>query len=121
MSFGFDPRISSWSPYHGAVYAVLQSAARIVAMGGDYRRIRLTFQEYFERLGEDPERWGKPLAALLGAFHAQEKLGIAAIGGKDSMSGSFEKLDVPPHPGLLRGSPGRSRQGCIPGAEKSGL
>ncbi|ORC32955.1 phosphoribosylformylglycinamidine synthase [Marispirochaeta aestuarii] len=96
MSFGFDPRISSWSPYHGAVYAVLQSVARITAMGGDYRRTRLTLQEYFERLGKDPKRWGKPLAALLGAFHAQRALGTPAIGGKDSMSGSFEELDVPP-------------------------
>ncbi|WP_319559667.1 phosphoribosylformylglycinamidine synthase [Marispirochaeta sp.] len=96
MSFGFDPRISSWSPYHGAVYAVLQSVARIAAMGGDFRTVRLTFQEYFERLGNDPRRWGKPLAALLGAFHAQQALGAPAIGGKDSMSGSFENLDVPP-------------------------
>ncbi len=96
MSFGFDPRISSWSPYHGAVYAVLQSAARIASMGGDFRQIRLTFQEYFERLGTDPVKWGKPLSALLGAFHTQEKMGIAAIGGKDSMSGTFEDLHVPP-------------------------
>ena len=96
MSFGFDPRISSWSPYHGAVYAVLQSVARIAAMGGNYRKTRLTLQEYFERLGSDPKRWGKPLAALLGAFHAQRALGTPAIGGKDSMSGSFEELDVPP-------------------------
>jgi phosphoribosylformylglycinamidine synthase len=96
MSFGFDPRISSWSPYHGALYAVLQSAARITALGGDYRRIRLSLQEYFERLGTNPVRWGKPLAALLGAFAAQQGLEIPAIGGKDSMSGTFEELDVPP-------------------------
>ena len=96
MSFGFDPHISSWSPFHGGIYAVLQSAARISALGGDYRRIRLSLQEYFERLGKDPTRWGKPLSSLLGAFTAQEALGIPAVGGKDSMSGSFESLDVPP-------------------------
>ena len=96
MSYGFDPYLSSWSPYHGAVYAVLESVAKIVAAGGDYKKIRLTFQEYFERLGEDPHRWGKPFAALLGAYDAQKGFGIAAIGGKDSMSGSFEDIDVPP-------------------------
>ena len=96
MSYGFDPYLSSWSPYHGAVYAVLESVAKIVAAGGDYKKIRLTFQEYFERLGEDPRRWGKPFAALLGAYDAQKGFGIAAIGGKDSMSGSFEDIDVPP-------------------------
>ncbi|MDY5497838.1 MAG: phosphoribosylformylglycinamidine synthase [Anaerobutyricum sp.] len=96
MSYGFDPYLSSWSPYHGAVYAVLESVAKIVASGGDFRKIRLTFQEYFERLGTDPKRWGKPFAALLGAYDAQKGFGIAAIGGKDSMSGSFEDIDVPP-------------------------
>ena len=96
MSFGFHPDISSWSPFHGAVYAVVEAAAKITAMGGDYRSIRLTLQEYFERLGTDPKKWGKPFAALLGALHAQEKLGIPAIGGKDSMSGTFEDLTVPP-------------------------
>ena len=96
MSYGFDPYLSSWSPYHGAVYAVLESVAKIVAAGGDYKKIRLTFQEYFERLGEDPHRWGKPFAALLGAYDAQKGFGIPAIGGKDSMSGSFENIDVPP-------------------------
>ena len=96
MSYGFDPYLSSWSPYHGAVYAVLESVAKIVAAGGDYKKIRLTFQEYFERLGEDPHRWGKPFAALLGAYDAQKGFGIPAIGGKDSMSGSFEDIDVPP-------------------------
>ncbi|MDO5145947.1 MAG: phosphoribosylformylglycinamidine synthase [Eubacteriales bacterium] len=96
MSYGFDPYLSSWSPYHGAVYAVLESVAKIVASGGDYKKIRLTFQEYFERLGENPERWGKPLAALLGAYDAQKGFKIPAIGGKDSMSGTFENIDVPP-------------------------
>ena len=96
MSYGFDPYLSSWSPYHGAVYAVLESVAKIVAAGGDFRKIRLTFQEYFERLGTDPKRWGKPFAALLGAYHAQKGFGIPSIGGKDSMSGSFEDIDVPP-------------------------
>ncbi len=96
MSYGFDPYLSSWSPYHGAVYAVLDSVAKIVASGGDFRKIRLTFQEYFERLGEDPERWGKPFAALLGSYNAQKGFGIPSIGGKDSMSGSFEDIDVPP-------------------------
>ena len=96
MSYGFDPYLSSWSPYHGAVYAVLESVAKIVAAGGDFRKIRLTFQEYFERLGTDPKRWGKPFAALLGAYNAQKGFGIPSIGGKDSMSGSFEDIDVPP-------------------------
>ena len=96
MSYGFDPNLSSWSPYHGAVYAVLESVAKIVASGGDYKKIRLTFQEYFERLGEDPTRWGKPFAALLGSFNAQMGFKIPSIGGKDSMSGSFEDIDVPP-------------------------
>ncbi len=96
MSYGFDPYLSSWSPYHGAVYAVLDSVAKIVAAGGNYHKIRLTFQEYFERLGTDPKRWGKPLAALLGSYNAQKGFGIPSIGGKDSMSGSFEDIDVPP-------------------------
>lgn len=96
MSYGFDPYVSSWSPYHGAVYAVLSSVAKIVASGGDYKKIRLTFQEYFEKLYEDPERWGKPFAALLGAYSAQKGFGIPSIGGKDSMSGSFEDINVPP-------------------------
>ena len=96
MSYGFDPNLSSWSPYHGAVCAVLESVAKIVASGGDYKKIRLTFQEYFERLGEDPTRWGKPFAALLGSFDAQMGFKIPSIGGKDSMSGSFEDIDVPP-------------------------
>ncbi len=96
MSFGFNPNISKWSPFHGAFYAVIESATKVVAMGGDYSKIRLTLQEYFEKLGEDPEKWGKPFSALLGAFLAQKELGIPAIGGKDSMSGSFKDLNVPP-------------------------
>ena len=96
MSFGYNPRLSKWSPYHGAMYAVIESVAKIVASGGDHHRIRLTFQEYFERTGTDPKRWGKPFAALLGAYSAQIGLGIAAIGGKDSMSGTFKDMNVPP-------------------------
>lgn len=96
MSFGFDPRVSSWSPFHGAVYAVLDSLSKIVGMGGDYKKTRLSFQEYFERLGNDPARWGKPFQALLGAVHAQVAFETASIGGKDSMSGTFDDLDVPP-------------------------
>lgn len=96
MSFGCNPYISEWSPYHGALYSVIESVAKIVAAGGDYKNIRLTFQEYFERLGKDKERWGKPFAALLGALRAQKELEIPAIGGKDSMSGTFEDITVPP-------------------------
>lgn len=96
MSYGFDPFLSSWSPYHGAVYAIISSVAKIVASGGDYKKIRFTFQEYFKRLGNDKYRWGEPLSALLGAFDAQMKLGLASIGGKDSMSGTFNDIDVPP-------------------------
>ena len=96
MSYGFNPELGMWSPYHMAYYAVIESATKIAAMGGDYRKIRLTFQEYFERLGNNPSRWGKPFAALLGAYQAQSDLGLPAIGGKDSMSGSFGQLDVPP-------------------------
>ena len=96
MSYGFDPYLSSWSPYHGAVYAVISSVAKIVAAGGDHTKIRFTFQEYFRRLGTDPKRWGEPLAALLGAFEAQVQLGLPSIGGKDSMSGTFQNIDVPP-------------------------
>lgn len=96
MSYGFNPEISEWSPFHGAVYAILEAVAKITAMGGDYSTIRLSLQEYFERLGKDPKKWGKPFAALLGALYVQEKLGIPAIGGKDSMSGSFNDIHVPP-------------------------
>lgn len=96
MTYGFNPDISKWSPFHGAVYAILESLARLTAMGGDYREARLTLQEYFEKLGKDPNRWGKPFSALLGAFYAQLSLKVAAIGGKDSMSGTFMDLHVPP-------------------------
>ena len=96
MSYGFDPYLSSWSPYHGAVYAVTESIAKIVACGGDYRKIRFTFQEYFRRMTEDPSRWSQPFAALLGAYKAQLGFGLPSIGGKDSMSGTFEHIDVPP-------------------------
>ena len=96
MSYGFDPYLSSWSPYHGTVYAVTESMAKIVACGGDYSKIRFTFQEYFRRMTEDPERWSQPFAALLGAYKAQIAYGLPSIGGKDSMSGTFEHIDVPP-------------------------
>ena len=96
MSYGFDPYLSSWSPYHGAVYAVTESVAKIVAAGGDYSKIRFTFQEYFRRMTEDPSRWSQPFAALLGAYSAQIGFGLPSIGGKDSMSGTFEHIDVPP-------------------------
>ena len=96
MSYGFDPYLSSWSPYHGAVYAVVSSVAKIVAAGGDYKKIRFTFQEYFRRMTEDPTRWSQPFAALLGAYNAQIGFGLPSIGGKDSMSGTFNDIDVPP-------------------------
>ena len=96
MSYGFDPYLSSWSPYHGAVYAVVESVAKIVAAGGDYQKIRFTFQEYFRRMTEDPKRWSQPFAALLGAYAAQIGFGLPSIGGKDSMSGTFQDIDVPP-------------------------
>lgn len=96
MSFGYNAQMAKWSPFHGAVYAAVEAVTKIVAMGGDYQTIRLTLQEYFEKLGKDGSRWGKPFAALLGAYFAQTELGIPAIGGKDSMSGTFKDLDVPP-------------------------
>ncbi|NLY74986.1 MAG: phosphoribosylformylglycinamidine synthase [Firmicutes bacterium] len=96
MAYGYNPVIGKWSPFHGGLYAVVESVAKIVAAGGDYRKIRLSLQEYFEKLGKTPEKWGKPFAALLGAYYAQLKLGIPAIGGKDSMSGTFKDLSVPP-------------------------
>jgi len=96
MSYGYDPYISEWSPYHGAVYAVVDSVSKLVSTGGNYKTAYLTFQEYFERLDTDSKRWGKPLSALLGAFKAQEQLGLGAIGGKDSMSGTFNDISVPP-------------------------
>ena len=96
MSYGFDPYLSTWSPYHGAIYAVTESVAKIVASGGEYQKIRFTFQEYFRRMTEDPHRWSQPFAALLGAYNAQLGFGLPSIGGKDSMSGTFEDIDVPP-------------------------
>ena len=96
MSYGFDPYLSTWSPYHGAIYAVTESVAKIVAAGGDHSKIRFTFQEYFRRMTEDPHRWSQPFAALLGAYDAQLGFGLPSIGGKDSMSGTFEDIDVPP-------------------------
>ena len=96
MSYGFDPYLSTWSPYHGAIYAVTESVAKIVAAGGDHKKIRFTFQEYFRRMTEDPHRWSQPFAALLGAYNAQLGFGLPSIGGKDSMSGTFEDIDVPP-------------------------
>ena len=96
MSYGFDPYLSSWSPYHGSIYAVLESVAKIVANGGDYKKIRFTFQEYFRRMSEDPARWSQPFASLLGAYDVQLGFGLPSIGGKDSMSGTFNEIDVPP-------------------------
>ncbi len=96
MTFGYDPAIGKWSPYHGGYYAVVESVAKAVAMGADFHALRLSMQEYFERLGDQAEKWGKPFAALLGALEAQEGFGIPAIGGKDSMSGTFKDINVPP-------------------------
>ncbi len=96
MAYGFDPYLSSWSPYHGAVYAVLESLSRIVAAGGDYKKVRFTFQEYFRRMSEQPSRWSQPFVSLLGAYAAQIGFGLPSIGGKDSMSGTFNEIDVPP-------------------------
>ncbi len=96
MAHGYNPQIARWSPFHGAIYALVEAVAKITATGGDYRSVRLSLQEYFEKLGQNPQSWGKPFAALLGAFHAQMQMGIPAIGGKDSMSGTFRDLNVPP-------------------------
>ncbi len=96
MTYGYNPKLAKWSPFHGALYAVVEAAAKVVAVGGNYQNIRMTLQEYFEKRGQDPAKWGKPFSALLGAFYAQKKLGIPAIGGKDSMSGTFKDLNVPP-------------------------
>ena len=96
MAYGFDPYLSSWSPYHGSIYAVLESISRIVAAGGDYSKIRMTYQEYFRRMNEDPKRRSQPFAALLGAYDAQIGFGLPSIGGNDSMSGTFNDIDVPP-------------------------
>lgn len=96
MTYGFNPYLSGWSPFHGAVYAIVEAVSKAVMLGGDYTKIRLTLQEYFEKLGKTPEKWGKPLSALLGAYYAETQLCIPAIGGKDSMSGTFKDIDVPP-------------------------
>ncbi|AFL99789.1 phosphoribosylformylglycinamidine synthase [Desulfitobacterium dehalogenans ATCC 51507] len=96
MTYGYNPQCAKWSPFHGALYAVVEAVTKMVAMGADYRSIRLTLQEYFEKLGKEPQKWGKPFSALLGAYYAQKKLEIPAIGGKDSMSGTFMDLHVPP-------------------------
>ncbi|MDZ7543083.1 phosphoribosylformylglycinamidine synthase, partial [Clostridium perfringens] len=96
MTYGFNPEMGMWSPYHMAYYSVIEAITRLSAMGGNYKKARLTLQEYFERLGKDKNKWGKPFSALLGAYQAQMDLGIPAIGGKDSMSGTFGDLDVPP-------------------------
>lgn len=96
MTFGYNPKIGKWSPFHGALYAVVESICKLVAVGGDYKTTRLTFQEYFEKLGKDATKWGKPFSALLGAYYAQKELQIPSIGGKDSMSGTFEHINVPP-------------------------
>lgn len=96
MSYGYDPKLSKWSPFHGGYYAVIHSIAKIVAMGGSHEKVRLTFQEYFERLGEDESKWGKPFSALLGAYLVEKNMDAPSIGGKDSMSGTFEDIDVPP-------------------------
>ncbi len=114
MTYGFDPFLSSRSPFHGAVYAVVESLARIAALGGDPAKARLTLQEYFPKTGPDPARWGAPFAALLGAYHAQTKLGVPAIGGKDSMSGTFRDLDVPPT--LVSFAVALSKASCTTGA-----
>lgn len=96
MTYGYDPDLSKWSPFHGGYYAIIQSVAKVVALGGDYKNVRLTLQEYFERLGDDERKWGKPFLSLLGAYEVQHALDIPSIGGKDSMSGTFEDIDVPP-------------------------
>jgi len=96
MAYGYNPLLAKWSPFHGALYSIVEAVTKIVALGGDFRKTRLTLQEYFEKLGKDPVKWGKPFSALLGAYYAQKRLGIPAIGGKDSMSGTFHDLNVPP-------------------------
>ncbi|HOJ10307.1 MAG TPA: phosphoribosylformylglycinamidine synthase [Clostridiales bacterium] len=96
MTYGYNPSIGNWSPFHGALYSIVEAVAKVAAIGGDYKKIRLSLQEYFERLGSDPEKWGKPFVALLGAYYAQKNLGLPSIGGKDSMSGTFENIHVPP-------------------------
>jgi phosphoribosylformylglycinamidine synthase len=96
MTYGYNPKLAKWSPFHGALYAVVEAVAKVAAIGGNYQNVRLTLQEYFEKLGKESARWGKPFSALLGAYYAQKQLGIPAIGGKDRMSGTFKELNVPP-------------------------
>ncbi len=120
MSWGFNPFLSEESPYHGAYYAVVESVCKLIASGADFNDVYLTFQEYFERLGREPKRWGKPLSALLGAFKAQTELGIGSIGGKDSMSGSFEDLDVPPTLVSFAVTTGKTSEVVSPELKKAG-
>ena len=120
MSWGFNPNVASWSPYHGALYAVTESVCRIVSAGAHLSDIRLTLQEYFEKLGKDPSRWGKPFAALLGAFTAQNELRLGAIGGKDSMSGSFNEIDVPPTLVSFAVAPGKTGLAISPEFKSAG-
>mgnify|MGYP001175485342 FL=1 len=96
MTFGYNPALAKWSPFHGAIFAIVEAVSKVCALGGDWRRIRFSLQEYFGKPGDDPIKWGKPLAAVLGAYYAQIKLGLPSIGGKDSMSGTFKDMDVPP-------------------------
>lgn len=118
MTYGFNPELSTWSPFHGGLYAVVDSVTKIVGMGGDPRKIRLTFQEYFEKLGKNSEKWGKPLAALLGAYEAQKGFNIPSIGGKDSMSGTFNELNVPPTLVSFAVCPGDARDVISPELKK---
>lgn len=120
MAWGFDPFISEKSPFHGAIHAVTESVCKVVAAGGRLKDIRLTFQEYFPKLGNDPKRWGMPFAALLGAYHAQQSLRLAAIGGKDSMSGSFNDLDVPPTLVSFALAPGHASRALSPEFKMAG-
>ena len=120
MSWGFNPEISSWSPFHGALYAVTESVCKAVAAGARLSDIRLTLQEYFPKLGTDPTRWGLPFAALLGAYQAQHGLRLAAIGGKDSMSGSFNELDVPPTLVSFALAPGKASLALSPEFKQAG-
>jgi phosphoribosylformylglycinamidine synthase len=120
LAHGYDPQVSQWNPFHGAVYAILEAVAKVVAAGGDFTKARLSLQEYFERLGEDPEQWGKPFAALLGALYAQRMTGVPAIGGKDSMSGSFKDLHVPPVVAAFALCPGDARRILTPDFQRPG-
>ena len=120
MAFGYDPFVSEKSPYHGAYLAVVESVCKLIASGAEFREVYLSFQEYFEHLGKDGRKWGKPLAALLGAFKAQMELGVAAIGGKDSMSGSFEDLSVPPTLVSFAVTTGKTENICSPEFKKAG-